>query len=164
MEAERQRLTFEERSNLVAYLDGELGPGDSQALASKLSRSPTAQRELEGLRRTWQLLDLLERPATSPEFTSRTLTLVGGVTSIDDRLARAAWQAARWGALVLLATLLLLAGFATTRWLWPDRTARLAEDLSIAEHLDAYRAVGSYEFLRQLDESSEIDRLADSPR
>jgi hypothetical protein len=45
-----------------------------------------------------------------------------------------------------------------TRWLWPDPTSRLVRDLSLAEHLDEYRDVGSFEFLHLLDE---IPDLAD---
>ena len=36
---------------------------------------------------------------------------------------------------------------------WPDPTAKLARDLSIAESFDEYRDVGTLEFLERLDTS-----------
>ena len=59
---ESQRLSPAERDNLVAYLDGELPDGESRRIATKLTSSPTARREVEALERTWQLLDHLPRP------------------------------------------------------------------------------------------------------
>jgi hypothetical protein len=40
--------------------------------------------------------------------------------------------------------------------LWPDPAARLAQDLSLAEHLNEYLEVGSFEFLNQLADSPEF--------
>ena len=47
-------------------------------------------------------------------------------------------------------------GYAVTRWAWPDPTLRLVRDLTLAEHLDEYEEVGSFEFLNQLAESHEF--------
>ncbi len=68
---EQQRLTPAERSNLVAYLDGELNEAESRAIATKLTKSATARREIEGLEKTWELLELLPRPKASEDFTAR---------------------------------------------------------------------------------------------
>ena len=38
-----QRLSPEDRANLVAYLDGELTEAESRAMATKLSLSATAR-------------------------------------------------------------------------------------------------------------------------
>jgi anti-sigma factor RsiW len=151
---ESQRLTPAERDNLVAYLDGELPDGESRRIATKLTSSPTARREVEVLERTWQLLDHLPRPKAPEDFTERTLT---GVRLLEERggalesvvatvVRRIAW-AAIW---LVAATLALGAGYVLTNRGLPHPTDRLARDLSIAEHLDEYRDVGSLEFLHEL--------------
>ena len=44
-----------------------------------------------------------------------------------------------------------------THWVWPNPTARLARDLPIAEHLDEYRDVGTFEFLETLATAPEFN-------
>jgi anti-sigma factor RsiW len=148
---DQQRLTPAERANLVAYLDGELNDAESQAIATKLTKSATARREIEALERTWELLEFLPRPKASEEFTARTLSEVNQLSVAGDQLESAVrrtlvktGQVVAW---VLVSFLAIVIGFAVMRWAWPNPTARLARDLSIAEHLDEYRDVGSMEFL-----------------
>jgi anti-sigma factor RsiW len=152
-----QRLSQAERANLVAYLDGELNEAESRALATKLTQSVSARREVEALEKTWELLDHLSRPQASPELTARTLSQAAQVVDRDGQLVAVAGLAARHFGRILVclgvAATMLGLGYAATRWVWPDRTARLVRDLSVAEHLDEYRDVGSFEFLKQLDES-----------
>lgn len=157
MAAEPQRLTDLERSNLVAYLDGELAEDEADYLRTKITQSVTARREIESLERTWELLDHLDRPKSSEAFATRTITQI---LQFDDRVGRledVASRVGRWTARILacaaIALVTLGLGYAATRWIWPDPTARLASDLSIAERLDEYRAVGSFEFLKMLDTS-----------
>ena len=45
------------------------------------------------------------------------------------------------------------AGYSLTRWAWPDKTERLVQDLTLADHLDEYLEVGTFEFLTELAES-----------
>lgn len=165
MEPDRRRTTSAERSNLIAFLDGELSGDDSRAVALTLAQSPIARRESDAFRQTWNLLDLLPAPKASPELKSRTLSRVGEVSTLDERLVRGASRIAS-NLVPVFATVgaavgVLALGFALARWAWPDPTAHLARDLTIAEHLDEYRAVGSVEFLRELDESTEFNRLVD---
>ncbi len=165
METERQRLSAAERSNLVAYLDGELREEESKEIAAKLTNSISGRREIDALERTWAMLDLLPMPRTSPEFATQTVTLATGIASLDDRLASAATRigthVARWLVCTLAAAVLFMVGYTATRWLWPDPTAKLARELSIAEHFEEYQAVGSLNFLKQLDESAEFNRLGE---
>src|SRR4051794_31868018 len=76
MGPDQQRLTPTERADQVAYLDGELGDADARAIATKLSNSATARREVESLEKAWELLDHLPRPRAAEDFTARTLTEV----------------------------------------------------------------------------------------
>jgi Protein of unknown function (DUF3106) len=160
MVQEQQRLSPAERANLVAYLDGELNEAEARAISTKLTQSITARRELEALELTWELLELLPRPQLSTEFTSKTLTTVKGEADREGRFFSVAGQTAqhlvRVLVLVLSSVFTLAAAYAATRWLWPDPTARLERELSLAEHLDEYRDVGSFEFLKLLDDSPEF--------
>jgi anti-sigma factor RsiW len=160
MAREQQRLTPVERANLVAYLDGELNEAESRAIATKLTQSPTARREVEALERTWDLLDLLPRPTASEQFTERTMTEVRNLADAGDRFETAFMQAARRlirASLWIAASFCgLAAGYALTQWVVPNPTARLARELSLAEHLDEYRDVGDFEFLKELANSPEF--------
>jgi hypothetical protein len=157
--AAEQRLNEAERANLVAYLDRELSEAEAGAIATKLTQSVSARREVEALERTWELLDYLSRPKAPVDFTARTLTRADELAARGGRWAavahRAAGRLARVLILLLVAAATLGLGYAATRWLWPDPTARLIRDLPLAEHFDDYRDVGSFDFLKQLDESPE---------
>jgi hypothetical protein len=163
----QQRLTPDERANLVAYIDGELGEDESRAISTKLTRSPTARHEIETLRKTWEMLDLLPRPAASSDFSGRTISLVRQIEETPSAWGETleAWSRSslRAGALVVLACVVFGIGFGVTRWLIPDRTGRLSRDLSIAEHLDEYLDVDSFEFLSRLYDSAEFGPAAKSP-
>lgn len=160
MAAEHQRLTPEERANLVAYLDGELPGPEAEAIGLKLAQSATARREADTLNRAWDLLDLLDRPRASEEFAARTLTQAAAHDGRGDRIASAASGVARKAAVglgwALAAAVLFSLGYLLTTQVWPNPSARLTRDLSIAESVDAYREVGGIEFLRDLDQAPEF--------
>ncbi len=69
------RLTQDQRSNLVAYLDGELPEPATKEIDQVLSKSPAVRHDVEMLARTWDLLDELPRLATEEDFTARTLSV-----------------------------------------------------------------------------------------
>ena len=133
---------------------------ESRAIATKLTHSATARREVEVLQKTWELLDYLPRPRASEDLTTRTLTEVQQLASRGGRFESAAKQAAgramRVGLWVLGSCLACLLGFAIMHWIWPNPTAKLARDLPIAEHLDEYRDVQTFDFLDQLANSPEF--------
>ncbi len=156
------RLTPDERADLVAYVDGELPPAHARTISTKLTQSATARREVEMLQRTWDLLDHLERPAVNERFSEKTVSHIRRL-----ELERSPWEpmlfdwSARVGRLVvylLVAGASLGVGYALTRWVWPDKTNRLVRDLTVAERLDEYLEVGSFDFLSELVESKEFGR------
>ena len=157
---EQLRLSPDERADLVAYVDGELPEATSRALSTKLTQSATARREVEMLNKTWELLGRLPFPEVDEQFSERTAT---EIRAID--LRSPAWEASvqSWSsrgveaaAYVVLAALAMGIGYGATRWLWPDPSARLARDLSVAEHLDEYLEVGSFDFLNELVDEPEF--------
>lgn len=160
MALEQQRLSPTERANLVAYLDSELNEAESRAIATKLSLSPTARREVEALEKTWELLEQLPRPKASDDFAERTLTEVRQLEEAGGRLENAfVTTGARVGKAALWvggSALAFLVGYVVTQWAWPNPSARLARELPVFEHLDEYRDVGDFEFLKQLATSTEF--------
>ncbi len=161
MVPEHQRLSPDDRSKLVAYLDGELNDAEARGIATKLTQSMTARREVELLRKTWDMLDLLPRPRASEDFTARTLIVAEQGVGRGDRVASAASEWTRkigigvaWlGASLLLSGL----GYLLVLRAWPNPTARLARDLTIAESLDEYRAAGDMDYLELLDMSPDFN-------
>jgi hypothetical protein len=165
MGPKQQRLTPAERDNLVAYIDGELTEVESQAIATKLSLSATARREVELLEKTWELLDHLPRPKAPEDFTARTLTQVGRLATqrlqLKSTISRVLERLARAALAALISLLAFGLGFLLTRWVWPDPTARLARELPIAEHLDEFRDVGTMDFLEKIVDSPAFNSETD---
>jgi len=159
------RLTPDERADLVAYIDGELPETHSRSIETKLTHSATARREVEMLEKTWELLDYLPRPHVTEQFSEKTISHIQRL-ELKGRLWEpvvAAWSAVVGRAMVylLIGGTFLGLGYAVTRWVWPDPTVRLVQDLTLAEHLDEYLEVGSFEFLSQLADSREFAADAD---
>jgi len=157
---EQLRLSPDERDDLVAYLDGELPEAHSRVISTKLTQSATARREVEDLKKTWELLDFLPRPKAPPDFSERTISHIHRIelqAGLWEPLF-ASWsvQAVRVAVYLIAVAASLAAGYALTRWAWPDPTARTVRDLTLAEHLDEYLEVGSFDFLSQLAASKEF--------
>ncbi|MGL4462801.1 MAG: hypothetical protein ACRDD1_17020 [Planctomycetia bacterium] len=162
MATNNQRLTSEERNELVAFLDGEADPTLASQLSLKIDRSVSARREVDALKQTWELLDHLPRPNPSGRFTQHTIELV----KIEGRQATERRQAAAdvagnvagvfvW---VLVGVGCFVGGLVGVRF-WPDRNLELARDLPIIERLDDYQAAGDLQFLKQLHDLNLLDEL-----
>ena len=67
-----EKLTSQQRENLVAYLDGELDEVETQEIERTLAHSLEARHEVDMLTRTWELLDTLPKSKASEEFSERT--------------------------------------------------------------------------------------------
>lgn len=161
---EQLRLTPDERADLVAYVDGELPEVNARSIATKLTMSATARREVEMLQKTWELLDHLPLPAATEQFSERTISQIRRlelktnsweplVSDLSARLGRVAIY-------MVLALAFLGLGYSLTRYAWPDKTVRLVKDLTLADHLDEYLEVGSFEFLTELAESPQFGPAA----
>src|SRR2546426_5393490 len=88
------RLTDEERTNLVAFLDGELDEEQAQGLETKVARSPSARKEVEALEKTWTMLEWLPRVEAPADFTNQTISRIHSqqmrAELIEGRLQRVA--------------------------------------------------------------------------
>ena len=109
------------REELVAYLDGELDVEQSRQVVQRAAAEPRARRILAGFERTWDLLDELESPATSEDFTCTTLEMVA--LAAENDIAKAKADAPRRRRRALLWTLAGLAGAAALGFLLVWRVA-----------------------------------------
>jgi len=157
---EQLRLTPDERADLVAYIDGELPEVVARAIATKLTHSATARREVEMLKKTWELLGHLPLPSVDVQFSERTVTQVRRLeqkTPVwEPRVKSWAVRSTHVVIYLVLCGMGFGLGYIATRWFWPDPAARLARDLSVAEHLNEYLEVGSFDFLSRLADSPEF--------
>jgi hypothetical protein len=158
------RLTPDERADLVAYVDGELPEGHARTIATKLTKSATARREVEMLQKTWELLDYLPLPQVTEKFSEKTLSQIRRLESQagkwDPLLATWFSRLGRLAVYLLLGLIFFGLGYSVTRWVWPDQTERLVRDLTLADHLDEYLEIGTFEFLTRLAESAEFGPAA----
>lgn len=155
-----QSLDPEAQANLGAYIDGELTENESKAIVTKLSLSAAVRREVDLLKKMWEMLDYLPRPEVSFLFPQRTLS---SVRALESKAGAANRGAGSWfdDARRLLICLAVAAGsaglgFALSRWAVPDPAARLVHVLSLAEHLEEYEQAGTFDFLEELAESREF--------
>ena len=139
---------------LVAYLDGELDPGDRHQLETRLADDELLRHRLYRLQQAWDALDELPRAEPSAAFTASTVSMAAvmakesqpttdAVTSAGFHwppLRRTGWVAA----LLLLGVLVVLI---PRRWHY----ARELRDLPVAFNLDRYNDVQSLAFLERLD-------------
>jgi len=145
------RLSAEQRSDLVAYLDGELGEEDARAIEHTLAGSEVARHEVEMLGRTWELLDTLPVASASTEFAAKTIASIRVETvpaSVDWRpYARRGLIGLGW--VTCLAAIGVIGFAAGHHWI-PQADDVYVRELPMLERLDAYRDVGSIDVLREL--------------
>jgi len=155
------------REELVAYLDGELDAEQSRKIEERAAVEPNARHMLQELDRTWHMLDELDSPATSEDFTCTTLEMVALAASEDAQKAKAQrprrrLRAGLWAVAGLVGA--AAAGFLIVASLIPDPNAQLLQDLPIVENYDQYRKIGSIDFLRSLNKEELFTRDADDGR
>jgi anti-sigma-K factor RskA len=152
---EPQPEGFALEEQLVAYLDGELSPEEGRRIEALLASDAEVRLKLQGLERSWELLDQLVPTPVDDAFTRSTMEMVAVAAAAEAELSQAAlprlrrrrWLLATTG---LLTTLVL--GFAAGWLLWSDADRPLLDDLTVLEHLDEYRQVQDFRFLKRLAE------------
>ena len=169
---EPQPLSDADRADLTAYLDGELAGEERRRVEARLATDPQLRSEADSLKRAWELLDALPRPAPSNEFTTRTLDRVSALrvatpsTSKTEALPapkrpwlrRSYLAPAAWAAVAAVA---LGIGYAitpgprpvTAAAMNPDTDPLMKREPSVIENLSLYLAAENLDFLLALDQS-----------
>ena len=163
-DVDRETAVTEE---LVAYLDGELDPGASEAFAAKLRQDPKLRAEAESLQRAWDVLDVLPRPLPTPSFATRTLSQAipaaaapSGTQVVPYTDPRAPVAASRpgsgfWFASTAVIVAAAIGGYFGHRAMAPaPRTVSPdppLEDVTLMKNLRLYRHVDDMEYLEKLD-------------
>lgn len=137
---------------LVSYLDGELPNQEADQVERELESDDNLRQRLDGLRKTWVLLEDLPEPEPNPDLARSTLELVTlqieqEQTSWTKNLFRSKLFVMALGCL----TLSLLgagAGSLLTRAWQTEREA----NLTYAADFDAFREIPSVEWLESLEE------------
>ena len=153
--ADKPPLTEQEKADLVAYLDGELGGEAARSLEAKISLDPVARAEAETLKRTWDLLDYLPKPEPSPSFTNRTLEKLAPVRAkaAAARKPQPWLVGAGWAAAVLAAVAAGYAGVGLVVKPPANPDQDLTRDLRVIENKRYYDRVDDLDYLKQLDQS-----------
>ena len=156
-------------TELVAYLDGELPPEDSEKLEQQLAVDAPLRRCADSLDRTWQMLDALEEAPASGEFTRRTLSCIQAQSNRSEpatsrsMASRVRAFASQWS----LTTLLLwtLAGFCGTgAGLLLSRQSEVhTANPDDAEILRSLTLLQDYQSMRQIPDTAFLKKLAELP-
>lgn len=135
-----------EYPELVAYLDGELSPGERQQVEARLASDPDYRRELAALQQSWDILDLLPSTRATEEFTRSTVEMVALSAATQIRQTGRFKQVYRLLAFVTFALIPVLAfsfGFFRTAKRLDSPNRQTAADLQIIQRLPIYRSVGA---------------------
>ena len=160
------RLTAELRTELVAYLDGELDEQTNERIEQTVAGNEVARREIERLSRVYDLLDELPLEQPSQEFTQTTVSAVRAEVVEEGSLGRIRDAVQRWKPVVLTAvaatlvtTLGTVLGSATLR----SRSEQRLRLVPVARDLPKLEAIGEIEFVTRLqNERSLRDQLFDA--
>lgn len=153
-------LTEEQRTELVAYLDGELAQADAERVRKLLADNAEARREAEELTVAWEALDSLEEVQASGDFTQRTMTSIEAMAETE-RVGETAKFNLKRGSILggwmlgILAS--AVAGFCLTNWSVDDESQRLVRDLELIKSLPKYERVQSVELLERIDKEELFD-------
>jgi anti-sigma factor RsiW len=162
------QLNDEDRAELVAYLDGELGEKAAQAFEARLSRDGELRAEADVLKRTWDMLDFLPRAEPSASFTHETLERLavqntGGPGSSRLRL----WKWAIYGGWAAAVLVAVGAGLVAAHFFGPaihptsqspsgqqvDVEVLMIRDLDVIRNKRLYDKAEDINFVRSLPEA-----------
>jgi len=138
---------------LVAYLDGELDTESNRRIEELLAADPRVRATLQGLDRTWELLDELDTTPAAEGLAQTTLEMVAVAAADEVEQVRCEAPRRRRRRLAVAGSGLLaasLAGFLAAALLRPDPNRQLLEDLPVLMNLDEYRQIDDLQFLRAL--------------
>jgi anti-sigma factor RsiW len=149
-------LSEQERTDLVAYLDGELAGATARRIEARLALDARVRAEADAFKQVWELLDHLPQAEPSPHFTQQTLSRLTAPAT-RPMPARSALRRYRpwllaggWAAALFLATWVGFAGF--NRAVPREPTEQeLVRDVRVIDNKRLYELIDDLEFLHELD-------------
>lgn len=131
----------ERLEQIVAYLDGELPPGESAEVEQRLAADEAFRRELQAMERAWTALDQLPRATVGDKFSQTTLELA--VSAAREEVSRKQGATRRKprllpAAMFLLGVAAVLLGFIAARQLTSDPNRELLAALPVVRNVDLY--------------------------
>jgi anti-sigma factor RsiW len=153
-------LSDEQRTEIVAYLDGELQSGDAERIRRLLVDNANARREAEELTIAFEALDSLDGITASGGFTNRTMTSIQALAETDKAGTTQPFDVKRSAMLGIWALGIVVsavAGFCATNWNVPEESRGLVKELELIKSLPRYERVGSVDLLKELEKQELFD-------
>ena len=130
--------------SLVAYLDGELTPSESQQIEQHLAQDGDVRKQVDGLVRTWDMLDNLDEVHASEDFTNKTLTSIQAAKSTRHQTVHRSVVLREWISTIAICLGIVAAitiGFISTRFDNDERQFEMLRHLPLMENLHIYEDV-----------------------
>lgn len=153
-------LSEEQRTELVAYLDGELDLEGAERIRKLLAENAAARREAEELTIAWEALESLDGVKASGDFTERTVTSIQALAESDHQRKTHPFDIRRGtmlGGWVLGIIASATAGFCATNWSVPEKSQTIVRDYELLRSLPKYERIDSVELLRELEKQELFD-------
>lgn len=151
----RIEIDEEQRTEIVAYLDGELDPEAAARIQRLLAENAAARRAAEELTIAWEALDSLDEVRASENFTQKTVTNIQALAETESARRAAPFDLKRGmmlGGWILGIIGSAVTGFCLTNWTMPEKSRELVRELDLIQSLPKYERAGSLELLEKLDD------------
>ena len=144
-----------DQETLVAYLDGELSETETVEVEKLLTTSAELRQQLNGLERTWDLLDELPEVEASELFTRSTMEMaIGDQVQTVLRRRRKFWTIPlRIAIMILVPVMACLGTYAVTKWRQKAPIRSLVADMPLLSNYELYESVKTIEFAKLLYEN-----------
>jgi hypothetical protein len=156
-----------EHDELVAYLDGELGPDECRAVEERLANDAEYRQQLRDLDQAWEALAALPATAVDDGFARTTIELacVAAEEDLSQRtVAISRENRGRWRWWIAASVAAAVMGFLMVRALSVHRNNLLLADLPVIAEVYALEMVPNVEFLRQLSAAGfDKEAIKDEP-
>jgi hypothetical protein len=154
-----------DHDELVAYLDGELGPAECRAIEERLANDAEYRAKLRELDQAWEALGALPTTSVDDTFARTTIELacVAAEKDISERKAAVeshSW--ARWW--IASGVAAAVVGFIIVRALAVRQDNLLLADLPVIEQANALSYISDVAFLQQLSKAVPVDEFVGNNR
>lgn len=142
---------------LVAYLDGELPPHDSERLEREIATDGALRQRVSGLDRVWSALDAAPRATTDPVFTDSTVAVVVAEAQREAERRTAALprvRRRRWWGFAAAGIAAAAVGFVLVRAVSTTPERRMFFELPTIRYAAALSQATSVDYLRRVAEAA----------